>query len=180
MEGALVVGAVAEEGHHDLASLHLLRRQGSPHRDGNAAADDAVGAQIALGDIGNVHGAATAPAVARGLAEELGEHALHVGALGDAMAVAAMGGGDLVILGQRHADAGGARLLPDGQVHGAVDEAAHVALLRAFLEAADEIHLAQHLLQLLRRIMPVGKRQVGMRIIGDLAGRGHGQAPASP
>ncbi len=37
-------------------------------------------------------------AVARRLTEELGEHALHLGALGDAVAVAAMRRGDLVFV----------------------------------------------------------------------------------
>ena len=51
-------------------------------------------------DIGDVHRAAAAAAIAVFLAEELGEHALRIGALGDAVAVAAMRRGDLVVVAQ--------------------------------------------------------------------------------
>ena len=177
VEGALVVGAVAEEGDDDLAGLHALGGQGRADRDRDAAADDAVGAEIAHRDVGDVHRAAAALAVAGRLAEEFGEHPLHVRALGDAVAVAAMRRGDLVLDRQRHADADRARFLADRQMHRAVDQAARVAVLRALLEAADQIHLAQHVLELGCAVLTVGERQVGLRVVGELPGGCHCYAP---
>jgi hypothetical protein len=62
----------------------------APHGNGNAAGHNAVGAEVAAFDIGDVHGAATAAAIALFLAEEFGEHQLRIGPLADAVAVAAM------------------------------------------------------------------------------------------
>ena len=118
----------------------FLMASAAPTAIGMPPADDAVGAEIAALDIGDVHRAAAAAAIAVFLAEELGEHQLRIGALGDAMAMAAMGRGDVVGLAQRHGGADRARLLADRQMHRAVDQAAHIGFLGAFLEAADEIH----------------------------------------
>ena len=73
-----------------------LRREPRAGDDRDAAGDDAVGAEHADAEIGDVHGAALALAVAGLPAVELGHHALEVGALGDAVAVAAMRRDDLV------------------------------------------------------------------------------------
>ena len=165
MEGALVVGAVAEEADHHLAVLLHLGGESSTHGDRNTAGDDAVRAEVTGTHVGNMHGAATALAVARGLAEKLGEHAVDLRALGNAVAVATMGGGDLVIGLQGHADAHGARFLTDREMHRAVDQAAGIGVFRTFLEAADEMHLVQHVAQLLRA---VGAKRVGHVFGGSL------------
>src|SRR5690606_8360006 len=99
VERALIVGSVTEEGDDHLSGLHLLGGEGCTHCDRNATRNDAVGPEIAFGNVGYVHGTATALAIACRLAEELGKHPLHIRALGDAVAVAAMGGGDLVGIG---------------------------------------------------------------------------------
>ena len=66
MEVAGVGGAVAEEAEHDsVAVLQLLGQRGAGG-DGDVAADDAGGTQVALLHIGDVHGAAAAHAVAGG------------------------------------------------------------------------------------------------------------------
>ncbi len=75
-------------------------------------ADDRVGAEIAVILIGDMHRAALAAAVALDLAEQLAEHLLELGALGDAVPVPAMRGGDFVRSLQRFADADRDRLLP--------------------------------------------------------------------
>ena len=87
----------------DVVAPEPLGRQRRADRDRQAAADDAVGAEVALGHVGDVHRAAAAVAIAVLAAEELGEHAADLGALGDAVAVAAMGRGDLVGVGELHA-----------------------------------------------------------------------------
>src|SRR6218665_4004293 len=56
----------------------------APSPKKQATTHDAVGAQVAGGHIGNVHRAATAPAVPAVLAKELGEHVFGLGALGNA------------------------------------------------------------------------------------------------
>ena len=176
VEGALVVGPVAEEADRHRAGAQPLGRERGADGDGQPAADDAVRAEIALGHVGDVHRPAPAPAIAFLLAEELREHGGHVGALGDAMAVAAMGGGDLVVVGQPQAGPHGGRLLPDRQVHGAVDQAARVAVLGPLLELADEIHLAQRALQRVGVVGPHGVGRVGA--VGAAGSVRHGRPPA--
>src|SRR5437660_1074901 len=113
VQQALAERAVAEE-----ADGHLVgaapagghRRSGG---DAGAAADDRVGAQVAALLVGDVHGAALAPAVAGLPAQQLGEHAVHGRALGQAVAVAAVGAGDVVVVPERRADADRDRLLAD-------------------------------------------------------------------
>ena len=55
------------------------------------AGHDAVGPEHAHAEVGDVHGAAHAPAAAGALAEHLGHHGAQVRALGDAVPVAAVG-----------------------------------------------------------------------------------------
>ena len=143
VKGALVVGAVAEERERDRAGAPLLGAERRADRDRQAAADDAVGAEIALRRLGDMHRAAAPLAIAALAAEELGEHRLELGALGDAMAVAAMGRGDAVGVAERHADADRRRLLPDRQMHGAVAQAADVRIFGRLLETADAMHAPQ-------------------------------------
>ena len=75
-----------------------------------------------------MHRAAAAAAIALFLAEELGEHQLGIGPLADAMAMAAMCRGDVVGIAQGHGRADGRGLLADRQMHGAVNEAAHIGV----------------------------------------------------
>ena len=117
--------AVAEERDRDTALAFHLRRKAGAGDDRNAARDDAVGAEHADAEIGDVHGAALALAVAGLPPVQLGHHAVQVGALGDAVAVAAMRRDDPVAAIERRTDADGDRLLADVAVHDAVDLAGH-------------------------------------------------------
>jgi len=76
---------------------------------------------------------------------------LRSGALGDAVAVAAMRRDDPVALIERGTDSDRDRLLADVAVHDAVDLAGEVVGRGAFLEAANGQHLAQHLALLIGR-----------------------------
>src|SRR6185503_6423682 len=72
-------------------------RQRGAGGDADATADDPVGAEDPGLHVGDVHRAALAFAVAARLAEELGHHQVDPAALGDAVAVAAVGRGDVVV-----------------------------------------------------------------------------------
>ena len=79
------------------------------------------------------------------LGHQLGEHPERVEALGEAVAVAAMGRRDHVGRAERPARADGRRLLPDRQVHEAGDLAVAVERGHPLLEAADHEHPPMHL-----------------------------------
>ena len=141
MEGAAVGGTVAKEHHGDLVVLqdHLIG-QSSAGGQVVAAAHDAVGAQHTHREVGDVHGAAAALAQTGLLAEDLGHHPVHIGALGHAVAMAAVGGLDHVVLPQSRADACGDGFLTDVQVHEAGDLTVQKVVLHALLELADRAH----------------------------------------
>ena len=112
---------------------------------GTPRPDDAVGAQHAQVQVGDVHRAALAVAVARRAAQELGVHALGVAALGDEVAVAAMGAGDVVVLGEEGADAHADRLLAGVEMGDAGDLGVAHQFGHPLLELADGDHGLVHL-----------------------------------
>jgi len=130
--------------------------------DRQAGGHHAVGAQHAHREVGDVHRAALAAVAASGAAEQLAHHAGGVGALGQRVAVAAVGGGEQVAALQVVAHAGGHCLLPSGQVQRAAHagglarggpEGGHAALAEVFgriLEGADAQHGAQQGMQSLQ------------------------------
>ena len=142
MGDALAAGAVTEESHGEvvLLALHLLG-QGGAGGDGDAAGHDGVGAQVALGEVSDVHGAGAAAAVAGVTAHHLGQGLAQVAALGHAVAVAAVGGGDVVLVGHVGADGCGDCLLAQVQMDGAVDLVGAEQIPGGFLEVADLQHL---------------------------------------
>ena len=91
VEGSLVRRAVAEEADADLVGSADVYREPGAAGDAVSGADDAVRAEYALVAVGYVHRASLALAVARLTAEELGHHQVQVSALGDDVAVAAVG-----------------------------------------------------------------------------------------
>ena len=90
-----------------------------------------------MGNVGNVHGAAVAAAIARFLLEEFGDHALHVRAPGNAVAMAAMGGGNIVAFLEGSTDAGRDAFLAEIGVEVATDQALAVELDAFGFEDAD-------------------------------------------
>src|ERR1044071_2516279 len=94
--GALVRSAIAAEADCDGTVALVLRGEGGAHRDWRAAGNDAVRAEDAEVEVGDVHRAAFAVAVAGRPAVDLGEHLADVAALCDAVAVAAVGAGDAI------------------------------------------------------------------------------------
>src|SRR6516164_4676457 len=146
--GALVAAAVAEERDADPAGALELGRQRGPADQRRPAADDAVGAEHALGQVGDVHRAALAVAAAGLAAVDLGHHLPDVYAFGDAVAMAAVRAGDGVAAVEVDADADRRGLLARVQVHEARDLAGGELGVHALLELADGPHL------------PVGSQQL--------------------
>ena len=139
-EHALVGGAVTDEADsHPPVAAELGGKRGAAG-EGRPGAQDAIGAHHALGEIGDMHGAALAAAGPGGAAVDLGHHLAHIDALGDAMAMAAMGGGDAVALVQMHHDASGRGLLSGIEMDEARDIAAREFDMQPLLEFADRAH----------------------------------------
>ena len=109
VEVRLVGGAVAEERDRDVAGA--LRRQRGAGRGADRPADDAEAADQAVLEVDDVHRAGAPAADAGRAAEHLGGEPLGVGAERQRVAVAAVGAGDPVAVGERRADADRDRLL---------------------------------------------------------------------
>ena len=137
---ALVGGAVAVEADRDAAGAERLGGQRRAAGERRAGADDAVRAEHALRQVGDVHRAALAAAEPVLPPEDLEHHPLGVAALGDAMAVAAVGRGDRVAVVEVHADADAGGFLAGVEMHEAGNVPGREFLVDCFLEFADEPH----------------------------------------
>ena len=140
MEGALVRGALAEEGDRDAPLAKQLAREPGADRERDARPDDGVGTEHAARGIRDVHRSALPAAQARLLGEQLGHHAVDVSPLGEAVAVAAVRGRDVVAIRQRRAHANRHGLLAERGVDEARDLAVAVELGDPRLERADQRH----------------------------------------
>ena len=118
-----------------------VQSQSAAGGDGDAAAHDGVGAQIALGEIGDVHGAAAALAVAGGLAHQFCQCAIQFGALGNAVAMTPVGGCNQILIRQLGTDRGGHGLLAGVQVNRAPQFVLREQCPRRLLEVPDLVHL---------------------------------------
>jgi len=90
MEGPLVDGSVTEK------AYHYLPGEGSTDGHPHASAHDAVGTQVSVVEIGNVHRSAFSLTGACCLAHDLGHHPVEIDLQGNALSVSAMIGGDHV------------------------------------------------------------------------------------
>ena len=95
-----------------------------------------------------MHRAALAAAQAVLAAEDLVHHRPRVAALGDAVAVAAVGAGDAVASCEVHAEADAGRLLAGVEMDEARDVAGRELLVHPLLELADRAHLVVGVQQL--------------------------------
>src|SRR5271167_4317877 len=96
-----------------------------------------------------MHRTAFAAACASRLAVDLGHHFLHVDALGDAMAVPSVGGGDSVAIVEMHHDAGGRGFFTCVEMNESRDVAAREIDVQTLLEFADRAHHAVRIEELL-------------------------------
>ena len=126
----------------DVAVVGVLVGESGADGDRCAGADDAVRAEHADVEVRDVHRAAAALAVAGRLAHQLGHHLVELAALGDEVAVAAVGRGDLVVIAQRGAHTGRDRLLADVEVEEAGKLGGLGEPARRFFEESDPHHAA--------------------------------------
>ena len=145
IEQALGNGPVAEKADRHPAISQVLGGKRRSGGDGRAAADDGVGAQVAGSRVGNVHRSAFAPAVPGFFAEQLREHELGRGSLGQAVPVAAMRAGDVIVGPQRGTDADGNRLFADIQVRQARHQSSRIEVIGMLLEQANSEHPPVHI-----------------------------------
>ena len=142
VEGAVVDRAIAEEADADPVAFQQLEAVAGAGRLQDVRSDDAGGAHQADFGREEVHAAAAAARDAGRLAEELGHHLAGRHALGQRVAVAAVGAEDDVVLAQVGADADRDRLLADVGVAGAGDVPLRVGAGQSLFHPADAEHLA--------------------------------------
>ena len=168
--------AVAEEAGDDRvgfpAQLQRLRRADG---DRDAAGHDAVGAQHADGEIGDVHGAALAAAVAARAAEELRHH--RAGSAPLAMAWPCPRWFDVSRSSLRRLmqTPGGDRLLADRDMQRPRDLARAVRLERGLLEGPDAHHRAIEIDQTLQIVAGIAHLRLGGFGAACAGGGRHGQ-----
>jgi hypothetical protein len=114
--------AIAEDVHHDPVIAQKPDAMGRPRANGDIGGDDAIRPKHTDREIRDMHRAALAAAAAALAAQKLFHHRGGVRALGERMTMPAMGRQEQIVAAERRHDAGGAGLLPDGQVNGAKDQ----------------------------------------------------------
>ena len=135
---------VAKEAHGDIIGFLQFSAQRGAGGDTHGAADNGIRAEVAVALIGDMHRPALAPAVAFLFAQQFAEHLFVIRALGHAVPMAAMGRGDLVLVGQRLADADSDGLLPGIHMCQAGHLGRQIQLVCVVLKGADADHLAIH------------------------------------
>ena len=140
MEGAVVDGAVAEEGDGHLIGLEHLETVSGPGGLKDARADDPAGAHHAGFGSEQVHAAAASLRTAGRAAEELGEQLAGRHALGQGVPMPAVGAEDDVVAAQMRTDAGGDRLLPDVRMAGPVNQPALMRSRQLLFATPDQDH----------------------------------------
>ena len=141
IEHPLAQRAVAKEANrHLIAAAHLAGERGAGGERG-AAADDGIGSQVAHLLGGDVHGATLAPAIARRFAQQFGKHQINRSAFRQAVPVAAMGAGDVIIASQRLAHANRYRLFAAVQMGQTRHSGAGVEFIDLLFKEADGEHL---------------------------------------
>jgi hypothetical protein len=143
VKGALVGRPVPEEDDHHLTCAAHLHRERSAGADRNAATGDAVGAEVADGEVGHVLRPALATAVTGGLAEQLRHQPVRVAAFGEEVPMAAVGADDQIVRLQRQASADGNRFLPNVRVRGPADAAVTDQLEHALFKGARQRELIE-------------------------------------
>src|SRR5262245_5938572 len=138
--------AVAEVADDDLVTALILDGEAHAHRDRQVRADDGVTAEEVDALVEEVHRAAFAAREPIAPAVELGHGALGIRALGQAVAVLAIGGDRVVIRPKRGRRADRDRFLADVEMQESADLAEGIRLRGLLLETADEEHVGQELL----------------------------------
>ena len=141
VERRVVGRAIAEKSHPDIVGSACPRAQACADGGRQSTAYQTIGAKQTTGWVVQVHGAAAAPATAVAFAIQLGHQGVRRHALGQGMAMAAVGAGDPVGLAQMGAYPDTRRFLADVQVQEARGLALAAGDLRGQLETAQQQHL---------------------------------------
>ncbi len=139
MKGADVGGPVTEEAHRHLIGSSHLGRPGGAVGDGEMGADYGVGAHHPVLDRGQVHRTALSPQDPVLPAQQLGEHRARLGAAGQGVGMAAIGGEGVVVGPHRLGEAGGNRLHPQREMGGALHQVLHEEVVGAFFELPKQL-----------------------------------------
>src|SRR5512146_920340 len=134
----------AEKADAHPAIAQALGGERRPRGNAHAASHNCVRAQVAGGWIGYVHGAAFAAAVARFLAQKLGKHPIRSRTLGQAVPVAAMRAGDVIVGTQCLANPYRYRLFAYIQVRQSRHQGPGVEVVHLFFKQPDAHHLPVH------------------------------------
>ena len=159
MEVAGVGGSIPEEAQHHLVSAAHLDGKRCARGDRDIATHYPGRSEVPLGDVGNVHRPAPAPAVARRAAAQLRHHPVEVlllsfwrfgvlVAVGVAMSMAAVSACDVVVLADSRNGPNGHGLFASVKVRGPFDDVAAEQIVHGVLEIADLPHLPEHREQL--------------------------------
>src|ERR1700678_2800730 len=144
IQHALSQRAFTEKANRDLSRFQGFRRKGGACGDANTSANDGIRSQIPRGGIGDVHRTALSAAVSSFFSQQFRKHQLRRRALGEAVTVAAMRTGDVIIGAQCFANSHGDRFLSDVKVRQARHQRARVQFIHIFFEQADGRHLPVH------------------------------------
>src|ERR1700722_3194275 len=139
---SLPESAFSEEADCNATGAESLRGKSCSRGNAHAAADDSVGAEIAGRRIGDVHRSTFASTIARFFSQQFGEHAIGRGTLGQAMSMAAVRAGDVVVDSQRLADPHGNGFFAAIQMGEPRHESARINLIHLLFKQADARHLA--------------------------------------
>jgi hypothetical protein len=121
MKSSLIACPVAKKTGGNLILLAHFLSQGATYGNGKPAADNGIGAKVAFGKIADMHGAAASVAKARFLSHQFRKGAFKVAAFGDAVAVAAVGTGDIIAVIKEADYRSAYRFLAYAQVHRAAE-----------------------------------------------------------
>ena len=160
----LVNRPIAEKRHRNSRLAAHLEHIGRPAGHRRPGPDNAIGAKNPEVKVGDMHRAAASLVITALLAEQFRQHARRITALGQDMAMAAMGAGDHVVRPERRTNPDGHRLLAGIFVHGADDLARPRQIGRGLLEPAQQPH-------------PAIQRDIGVGV-GSVGG-GHGGSDGS-
>ena len=144
VQHALPERAFTEKARRNPTVAQALRGESCARRDSYTAGDDRVGTEVTSVGISNVHRSAFAAAIPSFLTQQFSKHPLRRGSFGEAMSVATMRAGDVVILPQRFANPHRHRFFADVQVSQSWHQSARIQLVHLLFERANAHHLTVH------------------------------------
>ncbi len=146
---SFVQRSVAKETDDNPAFVSKLERYTGSGRDGDPAADDTVGTEIAAGEIGYVHAATFAATVTGFLPEQLCHHFLQIYAFPDCMPVTTVSAGHEVLVVEVCERADRGRLFTAVQVSRSVHHTPGKEIGYLIFKRSDMVHFHVHIEQFL-------------------------------